>query len=67
MQGIVSGCLKNRAKNDWFLQNTRDKATYYKIAEMIRVYGEFFEKEAGKYGLRVVNMDEGFAGEDEGD
>ncbi len=62
VQGIVSGCQKNRAKNDWFLQNTRDKATYYKIAEMIRVYGEFFEKEAGKYGLKVVNMDGDFEG-----
>lgn len=60
--GIVSGCQKNKAKNDWFLQNTRDKKTYYKIAEMIRVYGEYFEKEAGKYGLKVVNMDGDFEG-----
>ena len=59
---IVSGCLKNKAKNDWFLQNTRDKKTYYKIAEMIRVYGEYFEKEAGKYGLKVANMDGDFEG-----
>ncbi len=58
---IVSGCQKHKAKNDWFIQKTKDKGTFYKIAEMIRVYSEFFEKEANKYGVKIINIDGNFA------
>ena len=27
---------------------------------MIRVYSEFFEKEARKYGIKIINMDDNF-------
>jgi len=57
---IVSGCLKHKAKNDWFIQKTKNKEAYYLMAEMIRVYGEYYEKEAKKVGLKVMNMDGDF-------
>jgi len=58
--GIVEGCQKHKAKYDWFIQKTKKKETFYKIAEMIKVYSEFFEKEAEKYGIKVINMDGNF-------
>ncbi|MFC1651827.1 hypothetical protein ACFL24_01570 [Patescibacteria group bacterium] len=57
---IVSGCQKHETENDWFIQKTKNKETYYKIAEMISVYSDFFEREAKKYKLKVINMDGDF-------
>lgn len=58
---IVSGCLKNKAKYDWFIQKTKDPETYHKIAKMIKVYSEFFQKESELIGLQIVNMDGDFS------
>ncbi len=58
--GIVVGCKKHKAKNDWFIQKTKNEETFYKIAEMIKVYSEFYMKEADKYSIKVVNMDGDF-------
>jgi 2-phosphoglycerate kinase len=58
---IVSGCKKHKAKNDWFIQKTKNEDTFYKMAEMIKIYSEFFEKEARKYGIKVINMDDNFS------
>ncbi len=57
---IVEGCLKHKAKNDWFVQKTRNKATYYKMAEMISGYSEFFQAEAKKYKIKMISTDSGF-------
>lgn len=57
---IVSGCKKHKAKSDWFIQKTKNEDTFYKIAEMIKAYSEFFEKEAEKFGIKVINMDGDF-------
>lgn len=58
---IVAGCKKHRAKNDWFIQKTKNEGTFYKIAGMIKVYSEFFKRESDKYGIRVINMDGDFS------
>ncbi len=60
VDGIVEGCLKHKAKNDWFIQKTKNKKTFYKIAEIIRRYSNFFDKEAEKYKINVINVDTRF-------
>jgi 2-phosphoglycerate kinase len=60
INNIVEGCLKHKAKNDWFIQKTKDSKTYYKIAEMVKEYSNFFNKEAKKYKLSIVNVDTSF-------
>ena len=60
INGIVEGCLKHKAKNDWFIKKTKDNKTYYKIAEMIKEYSNFFDKEAKKYKVSIVNVDTSF-------
>lgn len=57
---IIEGCLKNKAKNDWFIQKTKENKTYYKMAEMIKEYSYFFEKEAKKYKIDIANVDTNF-------
>ncbi len=60
IDGIVKGCLKHKAKNDWFIQKTKNNQTFYKIAEMIKEYSNFLGKEAKKYKINVINVDVGF-------
>ncbi len=57
---IVEGCLKYKSKNDWFIQKTKKEKTFYKIAEMIRLYSKFFEREAKKCKIDVINVDTNF-------
>ena len=61
-EDIVSGCLRHKAKNDWFIHQTTHPATYHKIAEMLILYSRYYIKEAKKVGLEVVNMDGDFGG-----
>ena len=58
--GIVSGCLKHKAKSDWFIEKTKDSDIYPKIAKMIQVYSEIFEKEAKKFKIKVISVDGDF-------
>ena len=57
---IVEGCKKYKAKNDWFMQKTKNKETYNKIANMIGEYSEYFKTEAQKHKIKIVNMDNDF-------
>ena len=57
---IVDGCKKYKAKNDWFIQKTKNKETYNKIANMIGKYSKYFEREARKNKINIVNMDNDF-------
>ncbi len=57
---IVQGCLKHKAKTDWFIQKTKNADTYKKIAVMIVEYGNFFQREADKYNIPVVETDTHF-------
>ena len=57
---FVRDIKKSTTPNDWIIARTKSKETYQKIANMICEYGNFFEKESKKYGLKVLNMDNGF-------
>jgi 2-phosphoglycerate kinase len=60
INSIVSGALKNKAKNDWFLKQTKDPKTYIKIATMLSLFGKHTKKEAKRYGYNVLVMDDNF-------
>lgn len=57
---FIEDIKKSTTPDDWILARTDDEATYGKIATMIKVYGDLFEKESKKYGLNVLHMDEDF-------
>ena len=57
---FICDIKKSVTPNDWIINRTRNKETYQKIANTICEYGKFFEKESKKYGLKVLNMDNGF-------
>lgn len=59
---IIEGAKKNRAKNDWLLQKTKDETTFSKIAEMIKTYGEYLQQEAKNYNIKTFDMDSNFEG-----
>lgn len=51
---------KTTLSNDWIIENTENKDTFLLIAKMIIFYSEYFEKEAEKYKLKIINMDKRF-------
>ncbi len=51
---------KSSTPNDWILAKTQKKETLHKIAEMVNHYGQFFGREAKRYGFKVLNMDDDF-------
>lgn len=63
IEKFVRDVKKSSTPNDWILRKTKEKETFYKIAEMIAYYGEFFNKEAKKYKFKVLNMDNDFSGQ----
>jgi 2-phosphoglycerate kinase len=48
-------------QNDWILRKTHKQETFSKIAEMLCMYGTWFEGEAKKYDLPIQNMDKNFS------
>ncbi len=58
---LVSGFAKNKATNDWVVYKTRNPEIYWKIAEMLAVFGARVEKEAKECGLPVSLMDKNFS------
>ncbi len=60
IEKFVQDVKKSSTPNDWILRKTQEKETFYKIAEMISYYGQFFDKEAKKYKFKVLNMDRDF-------
>ncbi|HCW32113.1 MAG: hypothetical protein UT36_C0002G0009 [Candidatus Peregrinibacteria bacterium GW2011_GWF2_39_17] len=63
MEKFVNDVKKSSTPNDWILAKTQKKETLNKIAEMINYYGQFFDKEAKKYGFKILNMDKNFGGQ----
>lgn len=57
---FISNIKKTTTPNDWIIARTNNEETYQKIAEMICEYGNIFEKEAKKYGFKVLDMDMDF-------
>jgi len=63
IEKFVRDVKKSSTPNDWILAKTQEKETFYKIAEMISDYGQFFDREAKKYKFKVLNMDNDFGGQ----
>jgi 2-phosphoglycerate kinase len=59
-QALLEGFKKSTVKNDWVLQKTKKNSTFPKIAKMLARFGNYFEKEATKYGLPVYCLDDNF-------
>jgi 2-phosphoglycerate kinase len=59
---IVSGGKKYKAINDWFTGKTHREETYPKIAAMVQQHSGYFEAQAKKYGMKVIDMDSDFKG-----
>ncbi len=57
---FVENIKESSTPNDWIVENTKENETYNKIAKMISEYSEIFEKEAQKYNLDIINMDDDF-------
>ena len=57
---FVQDINKSTTPNDWIIRKTKDESTFDKIAKMISGYSKYFEKEAKKYKLPLLIMDEDF-------
>ena len=57
---IVDGARKNISKSDWFLQKTKKSDTHVRIATMLVLYGQWFEKQASKYQMPIINTQVNF-------
>ncbi|HBI25432.1 MAG: hypothetical protein UT41_C0001G0455 [Candidatus Wolfebacteria bacterium GW2011_GWC2_39_22] len=60
LEKFIEGIEKSTTPDDWILARTHNKETYRSIANMICIYGNFFEEAAEIYKLAVLNMDVNF-------
>ncbi len=51
---------KTNLSNDWILNWTKNKKTFWLIAKMVWEYWKYFKSESEKYDLKLVNMDKNF-------
>ena len=51
---------KSTTPNDWLIVGTKKPETFLKVGNMVSLYSSYLEKEAKKYGFKVLNMDENF-------
>jgi hypothetical protein len=63
IDGIVAGLKLGTGPNDWVRGNTREEATYRKIALMIGEYGRAIRAEADAHSLPAFKMDHTFRGQ----
>jgi 2-phosphoglycerate kinase len=57
---ILMSLKSSTAKNDWVTNNTKQEATFLKIAKMISHFGLWFKDEAIKFNVKAVDMDRDF-------
>lgn len=57
---ILHGLKNSKDKTDWVLNNTKDEATYGKIASTLSSFGNHIESEATSTDLSALNMDKEF-------
>ena len=57
---FVQDIHKSSTPNDWIIRKTKQEETFHKIAKMIAEYSKYFEKEAKKYKLPILEMDNNF-------
>lgn len=60
IEKFVQDVKKSSTPNDWILRKTKKEETFYKIAQMVNCYGQFFFREAKKYEFKALNMDKNF-------
>jgi len=51
---------KSTTPNDWLIVLTKKSETFVKVGKMVSLYSKYFEKEAKKFSLPVINMDKNF-------
>ena len=57
---IYQGLLRNKNNGDWIRDNTKDNKVVTMAAKSLYVYGKFFLKETGKYGLKCFKTEDNF-------
>ncbi len=59
---ILDGLKRNKDNkhHDWLAHNAKHEETLATASESIALYGQYFEKEAKKYGLECINTEDGF-------
>jgi 2-phosphoglycerate kinase len=57
---FVEDIYKSSTPNDWIINKTKNKDTFFRIAKMITDYSKYFNDEAKKYNFTVINMDHDF-------
>jgi len=60
VKNIIKGSINYSSKTDWFVQKTNDPKIYVKVAEMIAELGNFFQGQAKKHRLKILEMDSSF-------
>lgn len=60
LDSIISGALKNKATNDWFIDKTKNPETYHKIALMIKAYSQYFINQNKKKKIKMIATDNNF-------
>ncbi|MSU75096.1 MAG: hypothetical protein EXS55_01075 [Candidatus Magasanikbacteria bacterium] len=51
---------KSTTPNDWLIVGTKKPETFFKVGRMVSLYSRWLEKEATKYGYKVLSMDDNF-------
>lgn len=57
---ILRGLNLNRDKNDWIIGHIKHDITFKRASKMVREYGQYFEKEAEKFGYKYINTESNF-------
>jgi 2-oxo-4-hydroxy-4-carboxy--5-ureidoimidazoline (OHCU) decarboxylase len=57
---FVKNIHKSTTPNDWILRRTKKESTFSKIAKMVSMYSNYFEKNAKKHNFKVLNTDYNF-------
>lgn len=57
---FVENINKSTTPNDWIIRKTKQPETYKKIAAMISLYSQYFEKQAESRDFKLINMDHEF-------
>lgn len=60
VEKMMTDFRKSSTPDDWILRKTKNAETLCKIAEMIALYSDYFEREAHRLGFKVIRMDNQF-------
>ncbi len=60
-EDIRRGLFKETDEYDWLRPSLKDERVVENIVRMIRLKSAFIERQAKRYGFKVVNTDKGFS------